>query len=51
LSLVLGWIGKHDGEVREAEYATARERAFAISFRADFADAEKVFGLPGVPAL
>ncbi len=41
------WIGKHDGEVRKATYASA-ERAVTISFREDFANAERVFGLPGV---
>ncbi len=42
------WIGKHDGEVYEAPYRTARERAVTITFLEDFANAEKVFHLPGV---
>jgi hypothetical protein len=41
------WIGKRDGEVREAPYASA-DRAVTISFREDFANAERIFGLPGV---
>ncbi len=41
------WIGKHDGEVQEATYASA-DRAVIISFREDFANAERIFGLPGV---
>ena len=42
------WIGRHDGEAYEAPYQTARERALTINFLADFAEAEKVFNLPGV---
>jgi hypothetical protein len=42
------WIGKHDGDVYEAPYRTARERAVSISFLEDFANAEKVFNLQGV---
>ena len=42
------WIGKNDGEAYEAPYRTARERAITIGFLADFAGAEKLFGLPGV---
>jgi hypothetical protein len=41
------WIGRRDGEANRAPYVTA-ERATAIAFRADFAEAEKVFTLPGV---
>jgi hypothetical protein len=41
------WIGKHHGEVREASYASA-DRALTISFREDFANAERIFGLPGI---
>lgn len=41
------WIGRHDGDVHEAGYVSA-ERAVLISFRGDFADAERFFGLPGV---
>jgi hypothetical protein len=41
------WIGKHDGEVQEAPYAAA-DRAILISFREDFANAERMFYLPGV---
>ncbi len=41
------WIGKNDGEVQEATYASA-DRAVIISFREDFANAERIFGLPGV---
>lgn len=33
--------------MQEASYASA-EHAVSISFREDFANAEKVFGLPGV---
>jgi len=41
------WIGKNDGEVREAEYVAA-DRAVVINFNEDFAKAEKFFNLPGV---
>jgi hypothetical protein len=41
------WIGLRDGEVTEAHYASA-ERAVIVSFQEDFANAEKVFNLPGV---
>jgi hypothetical protein len=41
------WIGLHAGEVEEATYASA-ERAVTISFEEDFANAEKIFDLPGV---
>lgn len=41
------WIGKHDGEVQIAEYASAHH-AVSISFQEDFAKAERIFGLPGV---
>jgi hypothetical protein len=41
------WIGLRAGEVEEASYASA-ERAVIISFREDFANAEKIFDLPGV---
>jgi hypothetical protein len=41
------WIGLHAGEVEEAHYASA-ERAVTVSFREDFANAEKIFDLPGV---
>jgi hypothetical protein len=41
------WIGKLDGEVREAPCRTA-ERAVEIIFDADFATAAKIFKLPGL---
>jgi len=41
------WIGLRHGEVEEAHYASA-ERAVVISFQEDFANAEKIFNLPGV---
>ena len=41
------WIGLRAGEVRDAEYASA-ERAVVIHFQEDFANAEKIFNLPGV---
>jgi hypothetical protein len=41
------WVGKHDGEVRDANYSAA-EKAVAVNFNEDFANAEKVFALPGV---
>jgi hypothetical protein len=41
------WAGKRDGEVREASYVSA-DRAVTISFREDFANAERIFGLPGI---
>jgi hypothetical protein len=41
------WIGNRDGTVQDAQYASA-ERAVTISFREDFASAERIFGLPGV---
>ncbi|MGB6829933.1 MAG: hypothetical protein WBE41_17930 [Terracidiphilus sp.] len=41
------WIGQRGGHVEEAHYASA-ERAVAVSFQEDFANAEKIFHLPGV---
>jgi hypothetical protein len=41
------WIGKREGEVRDAHYASA-ERAVIVNFQEDFANAERVFNLPGV---
>jgi hypothetical protein len=41
------WIGNRDGTVQDAHYVSA-ERAVTISFREDFANAERIFGLPGV---
>ena|SRR5258707_9837685 len=41
------WIGKHDGGVQESPYRTAK-RAVQINFDADFANAEKIFALPGI---
>ncbi len=41
------WIGKRDGEVRDAVYRSA-ERAVVVSFRDDFAGAERFFALSGV---
>jgi hypothetical protein len=41
------WIGKRDGEVQEADYASA-DRAVIINFREDFANAELALNLPGV---
>jgi hypothetical protein len=41
------WIGKRGGAVRDAEYVGA-DRAVTINFDEDFANAEKIFGLPGV---
>jgi hypothetical protein len=41
------WIGTHEGEVRDSTYASAK-RAVTISFREDFASAERLFSLPGV---
>lgn len=42
------WIGKNGGEVEEAPYRSARERATAVRFWQDFANAERALGLPGV---
>lgn len=41
------WIGNREGEVRDSTYASAK-RAVTISFREDFASAERIFGLPGI---
>jgi hypothetical protein len=41
------WIGKRNGSVQDAEYVGA-DRAVVIHFEEDFANAEKLFGLPGV---
>jgi hypothetical protein len=41
------WIGKRDGSVDVAEYITA-ERAVVVNFNEDFANAERIFALPGV---
>lgn len=42
------WIRQRFGEIYEADYATAREGAVLVRFRADFAAAENVFAMPGV---
>jgi hypothetical protein len=41
------WIGKHNGDVQNSEYSSS-ERAVNVYFDADFANAEKIFTLPGV---
>jgi hypothetical protein len=41
------WIGRQDGAVEEAQYASA-QRAVSIRFKSVFASAERIFGLPGV---
>ena len=41
------WLQKHDGGVSKSPYAAA-ERAVQINFHADFSNAEKIFGLPGI---
>jgi hypothetical protein len=41
------WIGKRGGAVRDAKYVGA-DRAVTIHFDEDFANAEKLLGLPGV---
>jgi hypothetical protein len=41
------WIGLRSGEVEQAQYVSA-ERAVVIHFQEDFANAERVFNLPGV---
>jgi hypothetical protein len=41
------WIGLRGGEVEQAQYVSA-ERAVVIHFQEDFANAEKIFNLPGV---
>jgi hypothetical protein len=41
------WLGKHGGDVQEANYKTA-ERAVLVSFDQDFATAELFFKRPGV---
>ena len=41
------WIGIRGGQVEDAKYASA-EHAVVINFEEDFANAEKVFKLPGV---
>jgi hypothetical protein len=41
------WIGRRDGGVEQAEYASA-EHAVVVHFQEDFANAEKIFNLPGV---
>jgi hypothetical protein len=41
------WIGRRDGTVDVAEYVAA-ERAVVVSFTDSFANAERIFGLPGV---
>jgi hypothetical protein len=41
------WIRKHNGEIHESPYFTA-EHAVQINFDAPFADAEKIFRLPGM---
>ena len=41
------WVGRRGGEVEEAQYVSA-EHAVVIHFQEDFANAEKIFNLPGV---
>ena len=41
------WIGKREGSVQDAGYVGA-DRAVVINFDEDFANAEKVFSLPGI---
>ena len=41
------WIGLRGGEIKEAHYASA-ERAVRIRFKEDFANAEKIFRMPGI---
>jgi hypothetical protein len=41
------WIGKRDGSVEVAEYVAA-ERAVVVNFTESFANAERLFALPGV---
>jgi hypothetical protein len=41
------WLGKHEGEVKEAKYKSA-ERALTVNFTDDFASAERFLSLAGV---
>ncbi|HEY5207887.1 MAG TPA: hypothetical protein VIJ42_00420, partial [Stellaceae bacterium] len=41
------WIGNREGEIKEATYVFA-EHAVSVAFQDDFANAEKVFRLPGI---
>jgi hypothetical protein len=41
------WIREHDGEIHKSPYSVA-EHAVQINFDATFANAEKIFGLPGM---
>jgi hypothetical protein len=41
------WIGLRAGEVEDARYVSA-DRAVVVNFREDFANAEKLFSLPGI---
>jgi hypothetical protein len=41
------WIGLRGGEVEDAHYASAK-RAVVVNFQEDFANAEKIFNLPGI---
>ena len=45
---VRNWLKSHDGEIRRAEYKSSYGRAVTLDFAADFAEAEHIFGLPGV---
>ncbi|MGH6824463.1 GIY-YIG nuclease family protein [Methyloceanibacter sp.] len=42
------WFGKRKGEVEDAPYASAKERAVTVEFQADFAEAESALKLPGM---
>jgi hypothetical protein len=44
---IIIWIGKRDGSVEMAEYVAA-ERAVVVNFTESFANAERLFALPGV---
>ena len=46
--VVRDWLKRYGGEIREAPYKTARNRAVALEFECDFARAETLFLVPGI---
>jgi hypothetical protein len=44
----LRWIATRGGKVQASRYKSARERSVLIYFKSEFAEAEAIFGLPGI---
>ena len=48
---IRNWIIHHEGEIGKANYKTALDRAYYISFKSDFKTACELFNLPGFTKL